>query len=98
MLIGGPLGEGSNAGSTNSELWGAEHIIPRNEWTFRRSEGSGILIGKPSYREGSNAGSTLAVVTRMTEDPGGSAETSEGTHVQTISKAVREYRTCLKSS
>ncbi len=25
MLIGGPLGEGSNAGSTNSELWGAEH-------------------------------------------------------------------------
>ncbi len=51
MLIGGPLGEGSNAGSTNSELWGAEHsYIPRNEWTFRRSEGSGILIG--------NAGST----------------------------------------
>ncbi len=25
MLIGGPLGEGSNAGSTNSEFWGAEH-------------------------------------------------------------------------
>ncbi len=25
MLIGGPLGEESNAGSTNSELWGAEH-------------------------------------------------------------------------
>ncbi len=24
MLIGDPLGEGSNAGSTNSELWGAE--------------------------------------------------------------------------
>ncbi len=25
MLIGGPLGKGSNAGSTNSELWGAEN-------------------------------------------------------------------------
>ncbi len=24
MLIGDPLGEGSNASSTNSELWGAE--------------------------------------------------------------------------
>ncbi len=22
-------------------------LIPRNEWTFRRSEGSGILIGNP---------------------------------------------------
>ncbi len=29
MLIGGPLGEGSNAGSTNSELWGAEHSFLR---------------------------------------------------------------------
>ncbi len=25
MLIGDPLGEGSNASSTNSELWGAEN-------------------------------------------------------------------------
>ncbi len=52
MLIGGPLGEGSNAGSTNSELWGAEKLIPRNEWTFRRSEGSGILIGNPLIMRG----------------------------------------------
>ncbi len=49
MLIGGPLGEESNAGSTNSEL-GSGTLIPRNEWTFRRSEGSGILIGNPLMR------------------------------------------------
>ncbi len=26
MLIGDPLGEGSNAGSTNKELWRAENL------------------------------------------------------------------------
>ncbi len=25
-------------------------LIPQNEWTFRRSEGSGILIGDPLIR------------------------------------------------
>ncbi len=29
MLIGDPLGEGSNASSTNSELWGAEDLSLR---------------------------------------------------------------------
>ncbi len=29
MLIGDPLGEGSNASSTNSELWGAEDSFLR---------------------------------------------------------------------
>ncbi len=27
MLVGDPLGEGSNASSTDSELWGAEKLI-----------------------------------------------------------------------
>ncbi len=27
MLIGDPLGEGSNASSTDSELWGVEKLI-----------------------------------------------------------------------
>ncbi len=47
MLIGGPLGERSNAGSTNKRALGSGKLIPQNEWTFRRSEGSGILIGNP---------------------------------------------------
>ncbi len=29
MLIGDPLGEGSNASSTNNELWGAENTLFR---------------------------------------------------------------------
>ncbi len=29
MLIGDPLGEGSNAGSTNNELWRAENSFLR---------------------------------------------------------------------
>ncbi len=29
MLIGDPLGEGSNASSTDSELWGAENSLLR---------------------------------------------------------------------
>ncbi len=29
MLIGDPLGEGSNASSTNSEIWGAENSFLR---------------------------------------------------------------------
>ncbi len=44
MLIGDPLGEGSNASSTNSELWGAEKLILQNERELRRPEGSGMLI------------------------------------------------------
>ncbi len=50
MLIGDPLGEGSNASSTNSELWGAE------DSSFSL-EGSGMLIGDP-LGEGSTASST----------------------------------------
>ncbi len=57
MLIGDPLGEGSNASSTDSELWGAEKLILQNERELRRPEGSGMLIGDP-LGEGSNAGST----------------------------------------
>ncbi len=50
MLIGNPLGEGSNASSTNqgepsiTELWGAENSFLINEREIRRSEGSGMLI------------------------------------------------------
>ncbi len=64
-------------------------LIPQNEWDLRRSAGSGMLKGDPLTRGAMLAlpiTSSLAVVTRMTEDPGGSAETSD---VQTISKAVR---------
>ncbi len=54
MLKGDPLGEGSNAGSTNSELWRSGELIPKNEREPRRSEGSGMLMGDP-LGEGSNA-------------------------------------------
>ncbi len=57
MLIGDPLGEGSNASSTDSELWRAENSFLRMRGNFRRSEGSGMLIGDPLC-EGSNASST----------------------------------------
>ncbi len=57
MLIGDPLGEGSNASSTNKELWRAENSFLRKRGKLRRSEGSGMLIGDP-LGEGSNASST----------------------------------------
>ncbi len=49
MLIGDPLGEGSNASSTNNELWGAENTFFRIRGELRRSEGSGMLIGDPLW-------------------------------------------------
>ncbi len=46
MLIGDPLGEGSNASSTNSEIWGAENSFFRmrgnsdaQEWGPRHKPG-----------------------------------------------------------
>ncbi len=57
MLIGNPLGEGSSASSTDSELWGAENSSLRRRGKLRRSEGSGMLIGDP-LGEGSSASST----------------------------------------
>ncbi len=57
MLMGDPLGEGSNAGSTNNELWGAENSFLRMRGNSKRSEGSVMLIGDP-LGEGSNASST----------------------------------------
>ncbi len=56
MLIGDPLGEGSNASSIDSELGSGEFIL-QNERELKRSEGSGMLIGDP-LGEGSNASST----------------------------------------
>ncbi len=49
MLIVDPLGEGSNAISTNSELWGAEKLILQNERELRCPEGSGMLIDDPLW-------------------------------------------------
>ncbi len=49
MLIGDPLGEGSNASSTDSELWGAEKTHPSDERELRRPEGSGMLIRDPLW-------------------------------------------------
>ncbi len=46
MLIGDPLGEGSNASSTDSELWGVENSFLRVR-ELRCPEGSGMLIGDP---------------------------------------------------
>ncbi len=57
MLIGDPLGEGSNASSSDSELWRVENSFLRMRGKLRRSEGSGMLIGDP-LGEGSNASST----------------------------------------
>ncbi len=37
MLIGDPLGEGSNASSNNYEIWGAENSFLRMRGNFRRS-------------------------------------------------------------
>ncbi len=45
-LIDDPLGEGSNASSTSSELWRAENSFSEWERT-QRSEGSGMLIDDP---------------------------------------------------
>ncbi len=68
MLIGDPLGEGSNASSTNNELWPTDHSDrsqssgerinsdTQNERELRRSEGSSMLINDP-LGEGSNASS-----------------------------------------
>ncbi len=62
MLKGDPLIRGamlappitsSGERRTHSSEWEGTHLeimtgnSPRNEWTFRRSEGSGILIGNP---------------------------------------------------
>ncbi len=62
MLINDPLGEGSNASSTNKESnlsqssgeW--RNSDTQNERELRRSEGSGMLIHDP-LGEGSNASS-----------------------------------------
>ncbi len=62
MLINDPLGEGSNASSTNKESnlsqssgeW--RNSDTQNERELRRSEGSGMLIHDPLC-EGSNASS-----------------------------------------
>ncbi len=62
MLINDPLGEGSNASSTNKESdlsqssgeW--RNSDTQNERELRCSEGSGILINDP-LGEGSNASS-----------------------------------------
>ncbi len=48
MLIGDPLGEGSNASSTDSELWGAENSFLRVR-ELRCLEVSSILIGDPLW-------------------------------------------------
>ncbi len=40
MLIGGPLGEGSNASSTDSELWGAENSTFRMRGNSDASKGA----------------------------------------------------------
>ncbi len=58
MLIGGPLGEGSNVSSTDNELWRRpENSFLRMKRELRCSEGSGMLIGDP-LGKGSNASST----------------------------------------
>ncbi len=62
MLINDPLGEGSNASSTNKESDLSQRSGERrnsdtqNERELRRSEGSGMLINDP-LGEGSNASS-----------------------------------------
>ncbi len=62
MLINDPLGEGSNASSTNKESNLSESSGERrnsdtqNERELGRSEGSGMLINDP-IGEGSNASS-----------------------------------------
>ncbi len=45
MLIGDPLCEGSNASSTNKELWRAGELILQNKRELRCPEESGMLIG-----------------------------------------------------
>ncbi len=57
MLKGDPLGEGSNASSTDNELWRAENSFFRMRGNSKCSAGSGMLIGDP-LGEGSTASST----------------------------------------
>ncbi len=40
MLIGDPLGEGSNAGSTDSELWRAENSFLRMKGNLDAPKGA----------------------------------------------------------
>ncbi len=47
MLIGDPLGEGSNASSTDNELGRAENSFPRMRGNSDARKGSGMLIGDP---------------------------------------------------
>ncbi len=42
-----PSGWGEQCGLYQQRALGSGKLIPRNEWTFRHSEGSGILIGNP---------------------------------------------------
>ncbi len=42
-----PSGWGEQCWLYQQRALGSGTLIPRNEWTFRRSEGSGILIGNP---------------------------------------------------
>ncbi len=63
MLINDPLGEGSNASSTNKESDLSQssgeqrNSDTQNERELRRSKGSGMLINDP-LGEGSNVSST----------------------------------------
>ncbi len=52
-----PSGWGEQCWLYQQRALGSGTLIPRNEWTFRRSEGSGILIG--------NAGSTYNELWRV---------------------------------
>ncbi len=45
-----PSGWGEQCWLYQQRALGSGTLIPRNEWTFRRSEGSGILIGNPLMR------------------------------------------------
>ncbi len=45
-----PSGWGEQCGLYQQRALGSGKLIPRNEWTFRRSEGSSILIGDPLIR------------------------------------------------
>ncbi len=45
-----PSGWGEQCWLYQQRALGSGTLIPQNEWTFRRSEGSGILIGNPLMR------------------------------------------------
>ncbi len=47
-----PSGWGEQCWLYQQRALGSGKLIPRNEWTFRRSEGSGILIGNPLIARG----------------------------------------------